>query len=69
MKKKNVQHEKLSGKILHEIVSSNNNIIIGSADLSESNKIPFSDKYISWYDFKQPYLHYGVRETFNGWYS
>ena len=52
----------LSGKILHEIVSSNNNIIIGSADLSESNKIPFSDKYISWYDFKQPYLHYGVRE-------
>jgi transketolase len=55
----------LSGKILYEIINSNinnNNIIIGSADLSESNKIPFSNLYISKNNYKQPYLHYGIRE-------
>lgn len=52
----------LSGKVLKEIVLKNKNIIIGSADLSESNKIPFSDKNISKTNYNQPYLHFGVRE-------
>ena len=52
----------LSGKILKEIVSNNNRIILGSADLGESNKIPFSDDYISKNDFNKQYIHFGVRE-------
>lgn len=52
----------LSGKVLEEIIKNNNHIIIGSADLSESNKIPYSKHFISKNNYCQPYLHYGVRE-------
>jgi transketolase len=60
--KKICSTRELSGKIIKEIVTNNNRIIIGSADLSESNKIPFSDSYITQHDFDKPYIHFGVRE-------
>ena len=52
----------LSGKVLEEIVLNNDRIIVGSADLSESNKIPFSKSHITFNDFTKSYIHYGVRE-------
>ena len=60
--KKICSTRELSGKILKEIIPKNNRIIIGSADLSESNKIPFSNDYISKNDFNKQYIHFGVRE-------
>jgi transketolase len=51
-----------SGIVLKKIASVLPNIIVGSADLAESNKTLVSHSYITKDDFTQKYLNYGIRE-------
>lgn len=52
-----------SGKILAHLLSHNNKIIAGSADLSSSNNIKSSNcKPITKDDFDGNFIHYGIRE-------
>ena len=52
-----------SGNLCLNILANNiDNIIIGSADLGESNKTLIKTDIISKQDFNGKYLHYGIRE-------
>jgi len=51
-----------SSIVLKKMVDLLPNIIVGSADLSESNKTMVDENYISKQDFSPKYLHYGIRE-------
>jgi len=51
-----------SSIILKDIANLLPNMIVGSADLAESNKTLVSHKYITKNDFTQKYLNYGIRE-------
>lgn len=51
-----------SSIVLKHIASLLPNIIVGSADLAESNKTLVSHSYITKNDFTQKYLNYGIRE-------
>jgi transketolase len=59
---KNYATRESSSIVLKQVVSSLQNIIVGSADLAESNKTWVSAGFITKYDFSQKYLHYGIRE-------
>ena len=52
----------LSNFCLNTLASNINNIIVGSADLAESNKTMIKSNYIIQNDFSGKYLHYGIRE-------
>lgn len=51
-----------SNIILKKIVELMPNIIVGSADLAESNKTLISKQFINKHNFSEKYLHYGIRE-------
>jgi transketolase len=53
-----------SNMVLRKIVELLPNIIVGSADLAESNKTQVTNPYmfINKYNFQEKYLHYGIRE-------
>jgi len=51
-----------SSIVLKKIVEEMQNIVVGSADLAESNKTLVSHEYISKDNFVPKYLHYGIRE-------
>ncbi len=62
----NISTRKLSGELLKIISKEMPNVIIGSADLSESNCFNSSkksqNKVITADDFSSNYIHYGIRE-------
>ena len=51
-----------SSLVLSKIIENMNNIIIGSADLGESNKTMISKDFITSKNFNGKYIHYGIRE-------
>lgn len=51
-----------SSVVLRKIVEDMDNIIVGSADLAESNKTMVCQGCITKDDFSQKYLNYGIRE-------
>ncbi|NBR16232.1 MAG: transketolase, partial [Crocinitomicaceae bacterium] len=51
-----------SSQVLKTIAKMCKNIIVGSADLAESNKTLVSSDFISKNSFDAKYLHYGIRE-------
>jgi len=51
-----------SSLCLNLITTNNDNIIVGSSDLGESNKTLIKGNYIMKDNFKPKYLHYGIRE-------
>ena len=59
-KKDKISTRKLSGIMLNKLYD-NENIIMGSADLSSSNCIPIQNA-ISKHNYSGNYIHYGVRE-------
>ena len=52
----------MSGVALNILANNIDNIIIGSADLSESNKTNIKVKSISKNDYNNKIIHYGIRE-------
>ena len=52
----------ISGKCINQLVENTKNLIVGSADLSPSNKTLSHNDIISRENYKGTYLHYGVRE-------
>jgi transketolase len=59
---KNYATRESSSIVLTKIVEEMQNIIVGSADLAESNKTLISPEYIRKNNFDPKYLHYGIRE-------
>jgi len=59
---KNYATRDISNILLNILVKNNPNIIVGSADLAESNKTAISSSYLKKDDFNGQYLHYGIRE-------
>ena len=60
--KKDGSTREMSGMCLNIMANHINNIIIGSADLSESNKTNINIKNISKSDYNNKIIHYGIRE-------
>ena len=59
---KNYATRDISNILLNILIKNNPNIIIGSADLAESNKTGVSSSCLKKDDFNGQYLHYGIRE-------
>jgi len=59
---KNYATRDISNILLNILVKNNSNVIVGSADLSESNKTSIISTYFKKDDFNGQYLHYGIRE-------
>jgi transketolase len=59
---KNYATRDISNILLNILVKNNPHIIVGSADLSESNKTSIFTDYIKPGNFNGQYLHYGIRE-------
>ena len=51
-----------SNMVLKKVAEFLPNIIVGSADLAESNKTMVTKEYMSKNNFSSKYLHYGIRE-------
>lgn len=60
--KKDGSTREMSGMCLNIMANHIDNIIIGSADLSESNKTNINIKSISKTDYNNKIIHYGIRE-------
>jgi transketolase len=59
---KNYATRDISNIFLNTIIKNNSNMIVGSADLAESNKTMISSEIITSKNFSGMYLHYGIRE-------
>ena len=59
---KNYATRDISNIILNVLVKNNKNIIVGSADLAESNKTLIASSFLKKDSFEGQYLHYGIRE-------
>lgn len=59
---KNYATRDISNIFLNTIIKNNLNMIVGSADLAESNKTMISTEIITSKNFAGMYLHYGIRE-------
>ena len=59
---KNYATRDISNILLNIIVENIPNMIVGSADLAESNKTGIASSFLKHDDFKGQYLHYGIRE-------
>jgi transketolase len=59
---KNYATRDISNILLNILVKNNPNIIVGSADLAESNKTAISSSFLKKDNFEGQYLHYGIRE-------
>jgi len=59
---KNYATRDISNIILNIIVENIPNMVVGSADLAESNKTGIASSFLKHHDFKGQYLHYGIRE-------
>lgn len=59
---KNYATRDISNIILNILVKNNPNIIVGSADLAESNKTLIASNFLQRDNFEGQYLHYGIRE-------
>jgi transketolase len=59
----NISTRELSNICLNIINKNNNNIIIGSADLTESTRTIIESDYINKNNFDNKYIHFGIREN------
>jgi transketolase len=59
---KNYATRDISNILLNILVKNTENIIVGSADLSESNKTSILSDFLRKDNFDGKYLHYGIRE-------
>lgn len=59
---KKIATRDISGMCIQKLNEKLEHLIIGSADLSPSNKTLFSDNIINKYNYNGNYLHYGIRE-------